>query len=66
MPLPDKARKADRGTGWVAAGRFWVFFSKPVFGANVMVSVAKGVEAGRRDSPEERLGFCVLTVAGSN
>ncbi|OLQ04983.1 Minor histocompatibility antigen H13 [Symbiodinium microadriaticum] len=24
---------------------FWVFFSKPVFGANVMVSVAKGVEA---------------------
>ncbi|CAE7938998.1 imp-2, partial [Symbiodinium necroappetens] len=37
--------KADRGTGWVAAGRFWVFFSKPVFGANVMVSVAKGVEA---------------------
>ena len=26
--------------------RFWVFFSKPLFGSNVMVSVAKGIEAG--------------------
>jgi len=24
---------------------FWVFFSKPLFGSNVMVSVAKGIEA---------------------
>merc|ERR1719382_1714703 len=37
---------------------FWVFGSKPVFGSNVMVSVAKGVEAPIKLMFPRALGGC--------
>jgi len=37
---------------------FWVFFSKPVFGSNVMVSVAKGVEAPIKLMFPRNVGVC--------
>merc|ERR1712217_948607 len=37
---------------------FWVFGSKPVFGSNVMVSVAKGVEAPIKLMFPRSLGGC--------
>lgn len=54
---------------------FWVFFSKPLFGSNVMVSVAKGIEApmklmlprdfgGRGDFKFSMLGLGDIAVPG--
>ncbi|CAE7445281.1 HM13 [Symbiodinium pilosum] len=37
---------------------FWVFFSQPVFGSNVMVSVAKGVEAPNKLMLPRDFGGC--------
>jgi len=37
---------------------FWVFFSKPLFGSNVMVSVAKGIEAPMKLMLPRDFGGC--------
>eukprot|EP00435_Cladocopium_sp_Y103_P053141 s514_g16.t5 len=42
----------------LCALRFWVFFSKPLFGSNVMVSVAKGIEAPMKLMLPRDFGGC--------